>query len=168
MMYPRLPVQPADEAGGSPAAKLRCRLVAAGSARPQIHLGDLEPVEMHEALGISEPSTGKTHTTILLATLGGCLVDRIRANAAIGNIALASLVVEIESDPGQGPVWGSGARPPGPVGLETIHVRVHADSDATDEAMRALISHAALWSPVANTLHAPIHVDVALVPRSAA
>ena len=28
-----------------------------------------------------------------------------------------------------------------------------------------MIKHAMIWSPVANTLHAPIHLDVSLVPK---
>ncbi len=33
-------------------------------------------------------------------------------------------------------------------------------SDAPREAIRALVAHAVLWSPVANTLHGPVHLDV--------
>ena len=92
-------------------------------------------------------------------------MDRIRANAAIGNIAVTDLVVEIESDLAASPLWGGADHAPEPVGFETIQVRVHLDADAPDDALNALVKHAMLWSPVANTLHAPIHLDVALIPK---
>jgi hypothetical protein len=49
-----------------------------------------------------------------------------------------------------------------PVKCEAIHVTVHLEADAPREALTALVRHATLWSPVANTLHNPVHVDVAL------
>lgn len=35
-------------------------------------------------------------------------------------------------------------------------------ADAPREALRALVAHAVLWSPVVNTLHGPVHIDVGL------
>ena len=51
---------------------------------------------------------------------------------------------------------------PGSVGFEAIRVSVHMQADASSEALRALIAHAVLWSPVANTIHDPVHLDVVL------
>jgi hypothetical protein len=39
---------------------------------------------------------------------------------------------------------------------------VHIRADATLDALRAIVAHAVLWSPVASTLHDPVHLDVAL------
>ena len=94
-------------------------------------------------------------------------MERIRANATIGNIDVANLVVEVEADLAVSPLWGNAGHEPNPVGFETIQVRVHMDADAPEAALRALIQHAMIWSPVANTLHAPIHLDVSLVPKIA-
>ena len=143
---------------------LRCRLVARGASRPQTHLGSLPPVDLHEAFGLAEPA-GATPSSLLLATLGTCLVDRIRANAAIGNIAVANVMLEIEADLAVSPLWSGAGQAPGPTGFEVIQVKIHMDADAPDAALQALIRHAMLWSPVANTLHAPIHLDVALIPK---
>ena len=38
------------------------------------------------------------------------------------------------------------------------------DADAPEAALQTLVQHAMIWSPVANTLHAPIHLDMTLVP----
>ena len=111
---------------------------------------------------MEEGDTDAAPSELLLATLGACLVERIRANAALGNIVLLNLVLEIEAPLVVSPLWGEAPHEPKPVGFETIQVRVHIEANAPDAALRALINHAALWSPVANTLHAPIHLDVAL------
>ncbi len=38
------------------------------------------------------------------------------------------------------------------------------DAEAPREQLEALVRHATLWSPVANTLHNPVHLDVTLAP----
>ena len=155
-----------DQASPPADRTVRCRLVASGTSRLQTHLGDLPPIDMHGALGLAEPVGGSKTSTLLLATLGSCLVERIRANAVIGNIAVTNLVLEVEAELAVSPLWGNAGREPNPVGFEIIQVRVHMDADAPEAALKALIQHAMLWSPVANTLHAPIHLDVALVPKA--
>ena len=131
-------------------------------------MADLPPVDMHEALGLSHPAGSPATSTLVLATLGSCLVERIRANAALGGISIAHLELELEADLTASPLWGGAGHEPKAVGLEAIQVRVHLDADAPEAALRALVNHAVLWSPVANTLHSPIHLDVAFVPVVAA
>ncbi len=96
---------------------LHCRLVAEGTSRPRTHLGDLPPVDMHGALGMAEPAGSASISTVLLATLGGCLVERIRANAAIGGVTIRHLELKIEADMRGQPALGSAGHEPGPVGL---------------------------------------------------
>ena len=57
--------------------------------------------------------------------------------------------------------WGTsdGAKP---LGFEGITVSVHIESTASVEALNALVKHATLWSPVANTLYNPVHLKVTL------
>jgi hypothetical protein len=138
--------------------------MASGPSRPRTHFGILPPVDLQTSLGVTEPAAA-TPSSLLLATLGACLVERIRANAAIGNIAVTNLVLEIAADLAVSPLWSGTGHAPEPAGFEAIQVRVHMEADAPDAALQALVRHATLWSPVANTLHAPIHLDVALVPK---
>ena len=77
---------------------LRCQLVTVGASRPQSHLGDAPPRDMYEALGIDGQVAGSKTSTLLLATLGSCLLERIRANATIGNIEISKLVLEVEAE----------------------------------------------------------------------
>jgi hypothetical protein len=51
---------------------------------------------------------------------------------------------------------------PGSIGFETVKVVVRLEADAPRDALDALVRHATLWSPVANTLHNPVHLDVLL------
>ena len=146
---------------------LRVRLVTAGASRPQTHLGKLPPVDLYEALGFAEPAGGAKTSALLLAALGSCLLERIRANAALGSIEVASLVLEVEADLAVSPLWGDAGQEPNPVGFEAIQVRVHMEADAPEPALQALVKHAMIWSPVANTLHAPIHLNVSLVAKVA-
>ncbi len=141
--------------------------MAPAGAKPLVHFRKLMPVQLHEILGMAELEPAAVSSELLLATLGNCLVERIRANAAIGSIPIANLVLEIEADLPVSPLWGSAGPEPEPVGFEAIQIRVHLDAAAPEAALRALISHALLWSPVANTLHGPVHLDVALAPAVA-
>ena len=72
------------------------------------------------------------------------------------------LEIEAEAELMPNSMWGPPGREPGPIGFEAIRVAVHVQTDATPDVLRALIAHALLWSPVANTLHGPVHLDVAL------
>ena len=166
-MMPPVEATPSSKepAGSLPSRKLHCRIVAEGASRPRTHLGDLPPVDLHGALGMADPAGSASISTVLLATLGGCLVERIRANAAVGGITIRHLELSVEADMAASPIWQSAGREPGPVGFESVQVKVHLDADAPEDALHALVKHAILWSPVANTLHAPIHLDVAFVPK---
>jgi hypothetical protein len=55
-----------------------------------------------------------------------------------------------------------GADGPKPVGFEAVRVTVHIEADAPRDVLKVLVTHAALWSPVSNTIHDPVHIDVAL------
>jgi uncharacterized OsmC-like protein len=55
---------------------------------------------------------------------------------------------------------GTGDLTPKPLGFETITVRVRIEADVVREILEALVEHTAMWSPVANTLHNPVHLDL--------
>jgi hypothetical protein len=90
------------------------------------------------------------------------LAARIHADAIAGNVAIQGLEIEIEGSFATSPMWDAVGPAPGPVGFEAIRVTVHLQANASPEALRALVAHAVLWSPVANTLHDPVHLDVTL------
>ncbi len=153
---------------------LRCRTVAQGRFQQRNHIRDLAPQPIiegpiMEALATEgEPdgplsgSTAPTASEVLLAALGSCLTASIHADAVARHIPVhrLELVVEAEIDITAG--WTLGNAEPRPIGFEAIRVTVHLDADAPRDVLAALVRHATLWSPVSNTLHNPVHLDVAL------
>ncbi len=141
---------------------LRCRTVAAGGFKQLNYVRGLPPLRVEERFGPPDEMPVATPSELLLAALGSCLGAHIHANAAAGNIAVHSLQLDVEADVAASPMWKKPGGAPGPIGFEAIRITVHMAADAPPEALRAMIAHALLWSPVANTLHDPVHLDVAL------
>ena len=145
---------------------LQCRTVAEGGFRHHNHIRGLAPITVEERFGSLEHAEVATPPEALLAALGSCLSARIHANAAAGSIRVTRLVLHVEVDVGASPLWEPLAGEPRAVGFEAIRVVVHMDADASPEAIRALVAHAVRWSPVANTLHDPVHLEVAVAQGS--
>lgn len=122
----------------------------------------LAPFTLEERFGPPDGSPLPTPSETMLAALGSCLGARIHANAASANIVVRSLALDVQVDVPGSTMWEPPGTSPNPVGFEAIRVAVHMDADSSPDALRALISHALLWSPVANTLHDPVHLDVSL------
>ena len=77
-------------------------------------------------------------------------------------IPVQSLELQVKADINTAAVWGSGDLQPKTIGFEAVRVRVHMQADAPHDTLLALVKHAPLWSPVANTIHNPVHLDVTL------
>lgn len=149
---------------------LRCRTVAQGRLSQLNYIRNLppQPVMEDEPEGLLGDSTAPNASEALLAALGSCLSIGIHANALGRGIPIRSLELSVEADINTTSVWGSGDLHPKTIGFETIRVAVNIDADASRKTLAALIKHTVLWSPVANTLHNPVHLDVALTPAAAA
>ena len=161
-----------DKAKADPAAvrTLRCRTVAQGRLSQLNYIRNLppQPVMEDEPEGLLGESAAPNASEALLAALGSCLSIGIHANALSQGIPIHSLELSVEADVNMTSVWGSGDLHPKTIGFETIRVSVAMDADASRKALTALIKHTVLWSPVANTLHNPVHLDVALAPATVA
>ncbi|MDQ2801398.1 MAG: OsmC family protein [Pseudomonadota bacterium] len=148
---------------------LRCRTVARGRFSQLNYIRDLppQPVTEDEPAGLLAEATAPNASEALLAAFGSCLAVGIHANAVARHIAIRTLELEVEADINTTAVWGAGDLHPKTIGFETVRVSVRLDADAPRETLEALIKHATLWSPVANTLHNPVHLDVMLEPAAA-
>ncbi|NEU14479.1 OsmC family protein [Methylobacterium sp. BTF04] len=148
---------------------LRCRTVAQGRLHQLNYIRNLppQPVMEDEPEGLLGESLAPNASEALLAALGSCLSIGIHANALAQGIPIRSLELSVEADINMTSVWGSGDLHPKTIGFETIRVAVTMDADASRKALAALIKHTVMWSPVANTLHNPVHLDVALAPAIA-
>lgn len=126
------------------------------------YVRNVSPFPLGERLGAADGEEMATPSETLLAALGSCLSAHIHANAAAASIVVHSLELDVEADPAPSPMW----EPPGLharlIGFAAIRVVVHIDAEATPEALGALVAHAVVWSPVANTIHDWVHLDVAL------
>ena len=149
-------------------ATLRCRTVAAGGFRQMNYVRALPPLPAEERFGPPDGALAATPSEMLLAAFGSCLSAHIHANAASGGIVVHSLELDVEADLAASRMWDVRGQPPGAMGFEAIHVVVRMEADASPEALRALVAHAVLWSPVANTLYSPVNLDVVLAGAVAA
>ena len=164
-------LQPIDRAGldgliakgkADPTAvkTLKCRTVAEGRFR---HLNMIRTLPAHV---IDEPpvllgdDTAPNPSEAALAALGSCLAVGIHANAVARGITIQKLEIELEADINITSVWGTGDTSPKPVGFEAVRAKVHLDADAPQPELDALIAHAKIWSPVANTFTRPVALDV--------
>jgi uncharacterized OsmC-like protein len=139
---------------------LKCKTIAEGRFRHLNMIRDLPPYVVDEPPGLLGDDTAPNPSEASLAALGSCLAVGIHANAIAQGITVQKLEIELEADINITAVWGTGDTSPKPVGFDAVRVKVHLESDATDEARDALIAHAKKWSPVANTFIKPVAVDV--------
>ena len=145
---------------------LRCRTVAQGRFSQLNYIRDLPPQTVVEdaSPNLSAETIAPNASEALLAALGSCLSVGIHANAVAQGIPIRSLSVDLAADINTTAVWGTGNLTPHIIGFESIQVVVHIEAEAPRESLEALVRHATLWSPVANTLHNPAHLDVTLAP----
>lgn len=146
---------------------LKCRTVAEGQFRQLNYIRDLPPQAVMESdsAGILAEIVAPNASEALLAAFGSCLAVGIHANAVAQGIPIRSLEVKLQADINTAAVWGASNLQPKAIGFESISIVVHIDAEAPRKVLEALIEHATLWSPVANTLHNPVHLDVILTPN---
>jgi uncharacterized OsmC-like protein len=144
----------------------RCRTVAKGRFHQLNYIRNLPPQPVAE----DEPETllgeniAPNASEALLAAFGSCLAVGIHANAVARQIPIQALELELEADINTTAVWGAGDLNPKTIGFDTVRVLVRLEANISRDTLDALIKHATLWSPVANTLHNPVHLDVTLAP----
>ena len=149
---------------------LTCRTVARGRLQQLNYIRDLPPQAVMQggSEGLASGTDAPDASEALLAALGSCLAAGIQANALARNIPLQSLELQLFGDIAASAAWGSGDPAPKPIGFETIRVSVNIVADAPRDILETLVRHTTLWSPVANTLHNPVHLDVSVEPDAAA
>ena len=139
---------------------LKCRTVAEGKFRHLNMIRNLPPHIVDEPPTLLGDDTAPNPSEAALAALGSCLAVGIHANAVARGITVRSLEIELEADINITAVWGTGDTSPKPVGFEAVRAKVHLDADAPKAELDALIAHATIWSPVANTFTKPVALNV--------
>jgi uncharacterized OsmC-like protein len=112
------------------------------------------------------PAAGQrapTPSEALLAALGSCIAAGTEARAALHGITLNSMQVDVEADCDPSSAWGGlSVGSTKPVGFEVVRITVHIEADAPRAVLETLVTHVTISSPVANTVHDPVHLDVRL------
>ena len=91
---------------------LRCRTVASHATRVSAKIRSLPDMQIEQELGLDGMEPDAAPSELLPATLSACLAKRIHANATIGNIAIATLVLDVEADLPVSPIWTAQAANP--------------------------------------------------------
>lgn len=58
---------------------------------------------------------------------------------------------------------GRRRRHPRSSGFTSVAFEVRVEADVPREVLKSLVVYAVIWSPVANTLHDPVHLDITVV-----
>lgn len=141
---------------------LKCRTVAEGRFRHLNFIRNLPAYIVDEPPGLLGDDTAPNPSEAVLSALGSCLAVGIHANAVARGITVYKLEIELEGDLNITAVWGTGDLSDKPVGFTDIRAKVTFEADRPREELDALVAHAKVWSPVANTMTRPVNLEVAL------
>lgn len=140
----------------------KCRTVAEG--RHFRHLNYIRNLPEHivdEPPQLLGDDTAPNPTEALLAALGSCVSVGIQANAVARGWKVNGIELELEGDINITSVWGTGDLSPKPLGLTAVRIKAKVDIDgASDAELDELVTHAAEWSPVLNTVRNPVTMTV--------
>ncbi len=141
---------------------LKCKTIAEGRFRHLNYIRNLPAYIVDEPPGLLGDDTAPNPSEAVLSALGSCLAVGIHANAVARDITIYKLEIELEGDLNITAVWGTGDLSEKPVGFTDIRAKVTFEANRPREELEALIAHAKLWSPVANTMTRPVNLEVAL------
>src|ERR1700732_3348401 len=141
---------------------LKCKTVAEGKFRHANYIRNLAPYIVDEPPGLLGDDTAPNPSEASLAALGSCLAVGIHANAVRGGTTGFKLGFELEGDLNIPAVWGTGDLSDKPVGFTDVRAKVTFEADRPRAELEALIAHARVWSPVANTFTRPVNLEVSL------
>lgn len=131
-----------------------------GGFRSEAKIREFEPSASDEPAQLGGTDTGPNPVEQVLAALGNCLAVGYAANASAAGIELKDVRIELEGDLDLHTFLG--LSPQGNAGYDNISVKVHIDSDAPPEAIRALHDKVVGTSPVGHTLSRPVPVKIDL------
>jgi uncharacterized OsmC-like protein len=139
--------------------------VMEGQYRSFSYVSDHHPVVVDEPLHLFGQNTAPAPGEIVLSALGGCLAVGITAVATLRQVNLNKLELFLEGDIGNPAAWGAGgAEMLAPqMGFQAIRVKVNIEGDADRAQLNEIVTHANMYSPVANSLRNPIAFAISLV-----
>jgi uncharacterized OsmC-like protein len=131
-----------------------------GAFRSEVSIRDFDPIPSDEPAGLGGDDTAPNPVEQVLGALGNCLAVGYAANATAAGVEINDLKIELSGDLDLQSFLGL---KPGHAGYGGLSVRVHLDSDATEEQLAALHEKVVNSSPVGHTLSNRVPVNIELV-----
>ena len=142
---------------------LKTRTVCENKFRNLNFVRDLPVQVIDEPPHLLGDDTAPNPSEAALTALGSCLSVGLHANAVARGIVLTKIELELEGDINVTAVWGVGDLSTSKIlGFTDIRVKVHLEGDVGENELQDLVTHANLWSPVANTMRNPVAITVTL------
>jgi len=130
-----------------------------GAFRSEVSIRDFDPVPSDGPAGLGGTDTAPNPAEQVLGALGNCLAVGYAANATAAGVEINDLKIEVSGDLDLHTFLGL---KPGHAGYGGLSVKVHLDSDATEEQLAALHDKVVNSSPVGHTLSNPVPLNVEL------
>ena len=131
-----------------------------GAFRSEVSIRDFDPIPSDEPAGLGGTDTAPNPVEQVLGALGNCLAVGYAANATAAGVEIKDLKIELNGDLNLESFLGL---KPGHAGYGGLSVKVHLDSDASEEQVAALHDKVVNSSPVGHTLQnaVPVSIDLA-------
>lgn len=130
-----------------------------GAFRSEAAIRDFEPLPSDEPAGLGGTDTAPNPVEQVLGALGNCLAVGYAANATASGVEIKDLKIELSGDVDLQSFLGL---KPGHAGYSGLSVKVHLDSDATEEQLHDLHEKVVNSSPVGHTLSNPVPLNIEL------
>ncbi|MCY4621854.1 MAG: OsmC family protein [bacterium] len=130
-----------------------------GAFRSEVSIRDFDPIPSDEPAGLGGSDTAPNPVEQVLGALGNCLAVGYAANASAAGVEIEDLKIELSGDLDLQTFLGL---KPGHAGYGGLSVKVHLDSDATEEQLADLHDKVVSSSPVGHTLSNPVPLNIEL------
>lgn len=130
-----------------------------GAFRSEVSIRDFDPIPSDEPAGLGGTDTAPNPVEQVLGALGNCLAVGYAANASAAGVKIDDLKIELSGDLDLQSFLGL---KPGHAGYGGLSVKVHLDSDATEEQLADLHDKVVNSSPVGHTLSNPVPLNIEL------
>jgi len=131
-----------------------------GAFRSEVLIRDFDPIPSDEPAGLGGTDTAPNPAEQVLGALGNCLAVGYAANATAAGVEINDLRIEVSGDLDLHTFLGLR---PGHAGYGGLSVKVHLDSDASEEQLAELHEKVVNSSPIGHTLSNPVPLSIELV-----
>lgn len=125
----------------------------------QAYVRDARPHGFDEPEWLGGSDAAMAASEALLGAIGGCIATGFAANAALREVEVRELEIEVEGEIDLPTFFGLRD---GDAGYDDVRVRILVDCDAEGELLEEIARRAVDLSPVVSTIRRPVDVHVDL------